>query len=268
VRDLTLSLVQTPLHWHDPTANRAAIETLLDATPRDSGLVVLPEMFTTGFTMDAAAQAETMQGYTLAWLREQAAARGQTLTGSLVIEDQGRYFNRLIWMPPDGKAGWYDKRHLFRMAGEQEVYTAGRARRIFCLGDWRVLPLVCYDLRFPVWSRGADQFDLLLYVANWPAARRSAWTTLLPARAVENLCYAAGVNRVGSDARDIDYAGDSGAWDFFGNSLIDAGDTAGVFTITLGGARLMRYREKFPAHHDADRFSLADVEADLPPTPD
>jgi len=268
MRDLSLSLVQTPLHWHDPAANRAAFESLLNANAADSDLVVLPEMFTTGFTMDAQAQAETMQGESVAWLREQAAARGQTLTGSLVIEDQGQYFNRLIWMPPDGNGGWYDKRHLFRMAGEDETYSSGPARRIFRLGDWRILPLVCYDLRFPVWSRGADQFDLLLYVANWPAARRSAWTTLLPARAVENLCYAAGVNRIGSDDKGIDYAGDSGAWDFFGNSLVDAGDATGVFPVTLDGARLLRYREKFPAHRDADRFSLFDSDPDLPPTGD
>ena len=256
MQDLTISLVQTALHWHDPAANRAALEALLDEAPGTSDLVILPEMFTTGFTMDAAEQAETMQGDTLAWLREQAATRGQTLTGSLVVEEQGRYFNRLLWMPPDGKPGWYDKRHLFRMAGEHQVYAAGNTRPVFRLGDWRVLPLVCYDLRFPVWSRGADEFDLLLYVANWPRARRSAWTTLLPARAVENLCYSAGVNRVGTDGKGVDYAGDSGAWNFFGNCLCEAGDATGVFDIMLDGAALVRYREKFPAHRDADSFSL------------
>ena len=256
MRDLTVSLVQTPLHWHAPAANRAAIQALLDKDAPDSELVILPEMFTTGFTMDAAAQAETMDGDTLHWLREQAASRGQTLAGSLVIEDQGRFFNRLVWMPPDGKVQWYDKRHLFRMAGEHEIYSAGTSRRIFRLGDWRVLPLVCYDLRFPVWSRGADEYDLLLYVANWPRARRSAWTALLPARAVENLCYCVGVNRVGSDGKGIEYAGDSGAWNYFGQPLCDAGERTGVFTVTLGGAALRRYREKFPAHRDADAFTL------------
>jgi omega-amidase len=268
VRDLSLSLVQTPLHWHDPAANRTALESLLDTNTADSDLVVLPEMFTTGFTMDARAQAETMQGDTVAWLREQSAARGRTLTGSLVIEDQGRYFNRLVWMPPDGDGGWYDKRHLFRMAGEHETYSAGQARRVFRLGDWRVLPLICYDLRFPVWSRGADEFDLLLYVANWPRARRSAWTTLLPARAVENLCYSAGVNRVGSDGKGIDYAGDSGAWDFFGNALVDTGDATGVFTVTLDGTALTRYRQKFPAYQDADRYSLVDADPEVSPAVD
>jgi len=268
MRDLKLSLLQTPLHWHDPAANRAALELLLDAAPEDSELVVLPEMFTTGFTMDAPAQAETMQGATLRWLREQAHARRLTLTGSLVIEDRGRYFNRLIWMPPDGRAGWYDKRHLFRMAGEHEVYSSGRGRRIFQLRGWRILPLVCYDLRFPVWSRGADQFDLLLYVANWPRARRSAWTSLLPARAVENLCYALGVNRVGRDGKGIDYAGDSGAWDYLGNTLVDAGDATGVFPVTLDGAALVRYREKFPAHRDADRYALIDTDPDVQPSDD
>jgi predicted amidohydrolase len=268
MRNLTVSLLQTPLQWHEPDANRAAFDALLDMTPNEADLVVLPEMFTTGFTMDAPAQAETMQGDTPLWLREQAVARGQTLTGSLIVEDNGRYFNRLLWMPPDGNVGWYDKRHLFRMAGEHEVYSAGRTRRIFQLGDWRILPLVCYDLRFPVWSRGADQFDLLLYVANWPQARRSAWNTLLPARAVENLCYTVGVNRVGSDGKGIDYAGDSGAWDFFGNTLVDAGDATGVFTVTLDGAALTRYRHKFPAHQDADRYSLVDADPEVPPTVD
>lgn len=268
MHNLTVSLLQTPLHWHEPAANRAAFERLLDATPGDADLVVLPEMFTTGFTMDAAAQAETMQGDTPRWLREQAAARGQTLTGSLIVEDQGRYFNRLLWMPPDGEGGCYDKRHLFRMAGEHEVYSAGQSRQVFRLGDWRIMPLICYDLRFPVWSRGADRFELLLYVANWPRARRSAWTTLLPARAVENLSYSIGVNRVGSDGMGIEYAGDSGAWDFFGNSLLDAGDATGVFTVTLDGAALARYRQKFPAHQDADRYTLIDADPDLPPIAD
>ena len=259
MRDLKVSLLQTELRWHDPAANRAHFDGLIDAlAPDEPDLVVLPEMFTTGFTMEPAAVAETMSGETVAWLALVARDYGITLCGSLVVEDGGRYYNRLVWMPPDGKPGWYDKRHLFRMAGEHEHYSAGTRRRVFELHEWRVCPLVCYDLRFPAWSRGRDEFDLQLFVANWPAARRSAWRTLLPARAVENLCYAVGVNRVGTDGNDIRYAGDSGAWDYLGSTLVDCGDEPTAVTITLAAAPLERYRRKFPAHLDADRFVIED----------
>lgn len=258
MRDLTIALVQTTLHWHDAAANRAHFEGLLDGLGGHPDLVVLPEMFSTGFTMAAADQAETMDGTTVAWMRELAAGLGSTVTGSLVVRDADKYFNRLIWMPPDGNPQTYDKRHLFRMAGEHEIYAPGSSRPVFRLGDWRVRPLICYDLRFPVWSRGIDAFDLLLYVANWPRARRSAWQTLLPARAVENLCYSAGVNRIGRDGQGIEYAGDSGAWDFFGGCLADCGAEESVTQVRLDAAALMRYRQKFPAHRDADPFEISE----------
>ncbi len=260
MQDLTVALVQTHLHWHDPAANRAHFDGLIDGVARDDlpDLIVLPEMFATGFTMDAAAHAETMEGDSVAWMRLVARDYGVTLCGSLIIEDDGRYFNRLIWMPPDGAAGCYDKRHLFRMANEHEHYSAGTARSVFSLGEWRVCPLVCYDLRFPAWSRGINEFDLQIFVANWPAARRSAWRTLLPARAVENQCYVVGVNRVGKDGNDIRYSGDSGAFDYLGNTLLDCGAEARTDTVRLPGAPLERYREKFPAYLDADRFTIAD----------
>jgi len=256
VQDLTISLLQTPLAWHDPAANRAHFGELLQSLPAETDLAILPEMFTTGFTMDAEGLAEPMAGPTPGWMAAMARETGITLCGSLVIEDEGHFFNRCIWASPDGNHRHYDKRHLFRMAGEHEHYTAGTERLIVELNGWRICPLVCYDLRFPVWSRGINEYDLLIYVANWPAARRSAWTTLLPARAVENLCYVAGVNRVGRDGNGIDYAGDSAVYDFLGNALADSGDKAGAETVTLDHDALRRYREKFPAWRDADGFRL------------
>lgn len=256
MQDLTVTLLQTELAWHGAATNRAHFGELVRSLPEPTDLVILPEMFTTGFTMDVRQQAEPMDGPTLRWLADLARECGVTLCGSLVVEDGGRYYNRLVWMPPDGRHSHYDKRHLFRMAGEHEHYSAGRRREVFQLMGWRVCPLVCYDLRFPVWSRGANQFDLLLYVANWPAARRSAWRTLLPARAVENQCYVAGVNRIGSDARGIDYAGDSSVHDHLGQALADLGAAPGHATVTLGLDALDRYRNKFPAWRDADSFRL------------
>jgi omega-amidase len=256
VQDLTVTLLQTSLAWHDPAANRVQFDGLLAALEQPTDLVVLPEMFTTGFTMDAKNHAETMDGESVSWMKLMAQDFAVTLCGSLIIEADGRYFNRLIWASPDGTASWYDKRHLFRMADEQEHYTAGNQRAIFTINDWRICPLVCYDLRFPAWSRGADEFELLIYVANWPATRRSAWRTLLPARAVENLCYSVGVNRIEIDGKDVRYVGDSGAYDYLGNPIVDCGDQVRSETICLNRAALDRYRKKFPAHLDADGFHL------------
>ena len=259
MRDLTISLLQTELHWQNAAANRAHFDGLIAAIERNretENLVVLPEMFSTGFSMDAPALAETMDGESVAWMRLVAKDYDLTVCGSLIVEDAGRYYNRLIWASPNDDVRWYDKRHLFRMANEHEHYAAGSEREVFSLGGWRICPLVCYDLRFPVWSRGVDEFDLLIFVANWPAARRSAWRTLLPARAVENLCYAAGLNRIGVDGNDIRYSGDSGAFDFLGDTLVDCVDEDRTATIVLDGAKLERYRNKFPAHLDADNFSI------------
>ena len=258
MQTLTLALIQADLHWHDAPANRDMLANALQELPRETQLAVLPEMFTSGFTMQPEDVAEGLHGPTLDWMRHMAQTHELTLTGSYVVREAGQYFNRLIWMPPDGEFGWYDKRHLFRMAGEHRHYAPGRERRIFVLDEWRICPLICYDLRFPVFSRGIDEYDLLLYVANWPAARRSAWTTLLPARAVENLCYVAGVNRTGTDANGIEYAGDSGAWDHLGRALAQAGNLPENIAVTLDGDALLRYRQKFPAHDDADRFRLLD----------
>jgi omega-amidase len=256
--DLNLTLLQSDLHWQNPDANRAMFAEQIGGHAADSDLILLPEMFATGFTMEAAANSEPGDGESAIWLQEMAARHDVSLCGSVVIRDDGKYYNRLFWATPDGQLQHYDKRHLFRMAGEHQKYSAGKERLIVTLGEWRICPLVCYDLRFPVWSRNLDDYDLLLYVANWPAPRRSAWRTLLPARAVENLCYCAGVNRIGKDGNDVQYSGDSMVADHLGVILGDGGDEETALNATLSLDKLKRYRDKFPAWQDADQFRLID----------
>jgi omega-amidase len=256
MQPLTVSLIQTATHWHDPHANRALFDEWFAQVPAGADLVVLPEMFATGFTMAAAEVAEPMSGATVAWLRAAAARLGTTVCGSLVIAEGGRHFNRFLWATPAGELTAYDKRHRFRMAGEHQHYAAGDRRCVVALNGWRLLPLVCYDLRFPVWLRNRNDYDALLAVANWPAARQGAWNALLRARAIENLAYAAGVNIVGRDGNGVDYGGGSAVYDPEGRELIDAGNRKGVFTVTLDGEALTDYRQRFPAWQDADDFSL------------
>ncbi|MBO2010635.1 amidohydrolase [Hymenobacter negativus] len=256
--DLTVSFLQTALHWHDAAANRAAIGQQLATLSQPTDLIVLPEMFTTGFSMEAAGQAETMSGPTVAWLREQAAAHDAVVTGSVIIEENGAYFNRLLWVRPDGTLSYYNKRHLFTLAGEQHTYTPGQVRLVEDWRDWRICPLVCYDLRFPVWSRNhsTEPYDLLLYVANWPAVRRTAWMTLLRARAIENVACTLGVNRIGQDALGHEYSGDSALLDAKGNYLAEANSEAGIFTHTLKRDELDEFRTRFTALNDGDAFEL------------
>ena len=256
MRDLTVTLVQAELAWHDPEANRARLGALLAGLDGPTDLVVLPEMFTTGFTMDDRAPAVAPGDVTLEWLAAQAAATGAVVAGSVRWSGADGFRNRLLWMRPDGDWSFYDKRHLFRMAEEHDHYLPGARRHVFTLHGWRVCPLVCYDLRFPVWSRNRGDYDLLLYVANWPAARRAHWQALLRARAIENLAPVVAVNRVGRDGNGVDYAGDSVALAATGETQFDAGDASGVFRVTLDGDALVTWRERFPAHLDADRFEI------------
>ena len=260
---LRVSLVQADTVWHDSAANQALYASLVRPLTGQTDLVVLPETFTSGFSNDAVDQAEGMDGASVAWLRGLAAEVGAVVTGSLVIREGGQVFNRLLWMRPDGSLAQYDKRHLFRMADEHRRYGAGRERLVVELHGWRVCPLVCYDLRFPVFSRnrwdaasGRFEYDLLLYVANWPAARRHAWRSLLPARAIENLAYVAGVNRVGTDGKGIAYAGDSVVLDMLGQVMLECGPQEQVATVALDAAALAAHRARFPAQLDADRFEL------------
>ncbi|WP_101675046.1 amidohydrolase [Alloalcanivorax mobilis] len=253
--DLKLALVQTSLYWEQRDANLAHLEQRLEQC-QGAHLIVLPEMFTTGFSMTPAGVAEPADGPTLAWLRTQAARLQTVITGSVMVRtDGGGYRNRLFWVGGDQHAH-YDKRHLFRMAGEHQRYQAGERALTVTLNGWRVRPLICYDLRFPVWSRDARNTDLLLYVANWPAPRRLHWNRLLAARAIENQCYVAAVNRIGEDGNGHPYSGDSRALDFNGEVLADAGDRDQVMHVTLNQAALADYREAFPAWQDADRFTL------------
>jgi omega-amidase len=255
--DLTVTLVQTPLYWQDASANRRMLAEKFSRLEAPTDLIVLPEMFTTGFSMAAPQLAETMAGPTLSWLAGQAHKHQAVITGSLIIADQGHYYNRLIWMRPDGQYDYYDKRHLFRMAGEQHSYAAGQQRLIVELKGWRVCPLVCYDLRFPVWSRSQQQdYDLLVYVANWPEKRSLAWKTLLQARAIENLAYVAGVNRTGEDGKGIGYAGDSVVHAPNGQVLWHQSGKEACPTLLLARQVLADYRDSFPAHLDADLFRL------------
>lgn len=254
--DLELALIQTELAWHAPAANRVHFQALLEQAA-GADLVLLPEMFSTGFSMDSVALAEAEDGPSTAWLREQAARLHAVVTGSLIIQAaDGSYRNRLLWARPDGTLAHYDKRHLFRMAGEHKHFAAGEEQLLLELNGWRIRPLICYDLRFPLWSRDPHHTDLLLYTANWPAARRQHWNRLLPARAIENLCYVAAVNRIGTDGKGHPYSGDSQVLDFQGDALLEAGDADGVFRVSLSGAALAAYRERFPAYLDADDFEL------------
>lgn len=256
MRDLNLTLIQTDTVWHDPSANRRAYARRLARLQAPSDVVVLCEMFSTGFTMAAREQAERMNGPTVTWMLEQAVQLDAVVCGSVVISDGGACFNRLVWARPDGVVDHYDKRHLFRMANEQSHYAAGGERRVFAWRDWRICPQVCYDLRFPVFSRNRDDYDLLLYVANWPAPRVSQWLALLRARAIENQCYVAGVNRIGIDGNDVPYAGGSGCWDPLGHKLVEAGEAHQVLRVALDGGALLSYRSSFPAWMDADQFHI------------
>ncbi|MGX5218495.1 amidohydrolase [Pseudomonas segetis] len=254
--DLNLVLVQSDLAWQDPAANREHFQQMLAAV-EGADLVILPEMFSTGFSMDSAALAEPEGGPSSQWMIEQAARMNAVVTGSLIIQAaDGSYRNRLLWARPDGSVEHYDKRHLFRMAGEHKHFAAGQQQALFSLKGWNIRPLICYDLRFPVWSRDASDTDLLLYTANWPAARRNHWNRLLPARAIENLCFVAAVNRTGTDGKGHAYSGDSKVIDFQGEVMLDGQDVTGVLRFTLKGVDLAEYRQRFPADRDADIFTL------------
>jgi predicted amidohydrolase len=253
-----ISIAQQPLAWHDPPANRAHFTSVLAPLAGATDLVILPEMFTTGFTMNPETFAEPADGETRAWLLEQARVLDAAVGGSVAVNDDGRYFNRFMLALPGGPTYWYDKRHLFRMAGEHRKFDGGSHALIIEWRGIRLCPLVCYDLRFPVWSRRRPEldYDLLIYAANWPAARRHAWHTLLRARAIENQAFVAGVNRVGDDGNGIAYLGDSVVLDFTGQPLVELNDQPQVVTVPLDLEASRAWRDKFPAHLDADAFIL------------
>lgn len=262
---LTITLIQTNLHWEDKAANLAMLHQKISAIKEKTEVVVLPEMFSTGFSMKPELFAETMNGETFNWMRKIAASNKIILTGSTMIEEEGKYFNRLIWMQPDGNYGCYDKRHLFAYGDEHNHYTCGNKRCIASVKGWKINLQVCYDLRFPVWARQTNsssseaEYDVLIYVANWPEKRIHAWKTLLQARAIENQVYVVGVNRVGNDGNNIYYSGDSMVINAMGEILYQKEYEEEIFTITLQKEHLTETRNKLPFLNDADKFFINDL---------
>ncbi len=298
MQDLSVTLIQTDLYWENPIANLANLEEKIALISTQTDLIILPEMFNTGFTMNAKSVAEPMNFTTFKWLRQQAKKANAVVTGSFIVKEGDKYFNRLIWMRPDGSYEKYDKRHLFRMGNEHLTFTGGTERIIVELNGWKICPLICYDLRFPVWSRqegrkegekekgGKDNgergngereergnfqtsnrsvgrieqrttnYDLLIYVANWPAARSQVWDTLLQARAIENQSYCIGVNRVGNDGMGLNYSGNSAVIDFKGNPVFYQKELEVIHSQSLSHQGLTDFRTKFPAYLDADDFTI------------
>jgi len=253
---LNVTIVQADLAWHNAAGNRQQFTAVIEGLPGPTDLIVLPEMFTTGFSMNAPDLAETMDGDSVTWMRDMAIRSNAAVCGSIIIADHQQYFNRFICASPAGELQCYDKRHLFRLADEQDHYAPGNELLTFDLRGWRICPMVCYDLRFPVWSRNRGLYDLLLYVANWPDRRHHAWATLLRARAIENLSYVAGVNRTGTDGNDIPYAGGSSIIDFLGEDLTNLGDREGTASADLDLEKLTAFRNRFAFHKDADNFAI------------
>jgi predicted amidohydrolase len=256
---LHVTLVQQSLVWQDAKANRERLDALLAPLANNTDVIVLPEMFPTGFSMQVESLYESPNGETARWLQTKAEELNTAITGSLIVKDGEKYYNRLLWARPNAELLHYDKRHLFRMAKEHEHFSSGGglALSLECRG-FRICPLVCYDLRFPVYSRRRPEldYDLLIYVASWPATRRQAWRALLKARAIENQAFVVGVNRIGEDGNGIAYAGDSVVHDFMGEPVAELADESAVTTVELDGDALRAFRERFPAHLDADRFTL------------
>lgn len=265
---LTVALLQSTLVWEDKAANLSTFEGILRGLP-GAEVAILPEMFSTGFTMNPAPLAEPMDGHTVSWMKRMASQCTLVLVGSVIISEGGHYFNRLLWVLPNGEVGYYDKRHLFAYAGEHEKYSPGNRRLIASVKGWRMNLQVCYDLRFPVWARHSNpvstegrqqmfspEYDVLVYAANWPEKRRNAWRTLLLARAIENQSYVVGVNRVGEDGNGIGYVGDSLVADPLGSVVADAGNVAAPIIATLERKQLMEVRERLPFLRDSDRFII------------
>ena len=253
---MKIALIQALLFWENPIQNRNYFEEKIISITENVDLIVLPEMFTSGFTMNPKAIAETMQGETVSWLQALAKAKNIAITGSLVIQENGNFYNRLVFVFPSGAIKTFDKKHLFTLAGEDKIYTSGTEKIIIEYKGFKICPLICYDLRFPVFARNTEDYDVLIYVANWPKPRINAWDALLKARAIENMCYTIGVNRIGEDPNQHHYPGHSQAIDFLGNYLIEPQETEGLFIVNLDKNALLESRQKFGFLNDRDAFKM------------
>jgi predicted amidohydrolase len=253
---LNITYIQTELTWENPKANKAHFEKKLTECPTHTDVVMLPEMFTTGFSMNAEAHAEKTE-QVLEWMKAQSKNHQFAITGSAMVRENGQFYNRMFFVEPDGKVTTYDKKHLFTLAKEHLTYTPGTERCVVDYKGWKLCLLVCYDLRFPVWARNKDDYDALIYVANWPKKRISAWDILLQARAVENMSYCIGLNIIGIDGNDFPYVGHSAGYDALGNCLSDHHpEHEAIQTLTLEKSHLIELREKLGFLRDKDRFSI------------
>ncbi|RUT69860.1 amidohydrolase [Flavobacterium cupreum] len=253
---MKIALIQSDLHWEDASANRKNFESKINKIDSGVNLVVLPEMFSTGFTMNASEVAETMQGETVLWMQSVAKQKQLAIVGSLIIAEEGKYYNRMLFVFPNGEIQQYDKRHLFSLAGEHKYYEAGTQKVIVEYSDWKICLQICYDLRFPVFARNTENYDLLLYVANWPKVRTNAWDALLKARAIENLSYVVAVNRVGLDANEYEHIGHSQVIDFLGNPVLDPQENEGVFIVEIDKDPMLETRKKLDFLSDRDQFEI------------
>lgn len=256
---LRLCLCQFDIIWENASANRKLLNELVHGLPDNPlDLIILPEMFTTGFSMNSKQLAEPIDGPSTQWMHELANRLNTAVCGSIIIEDNGKFFNRLLWIEPGiQESKHYDKKHLFTLAGEQNHYEAGKDKLLINWRGWNIVPLICYDLRFPVWSRNVENADLMIYVANFPEKRQKAWNSLLPARAIENQCYVAAVNRVGKDGNGIQHRGDSAVYDFEGNKIMDLGQSQQLSIMELDHHSLEVYRRAYPFLKDRDAFHFS-----------
>lgn len=253
---MKIALIQTDLIWEDVSKNRQNFDLKIDETDSEVNLIVLPEMFSTGFTMNASEVAETMQGETIQWMKSKAKEKDAAITGSIIITENGAFYNRMFFIFPSGDFQYYDKRHLFSLGGEDQFYTPGTEKVIVEYLGWKICLQICYDLRFPVFVRNVENYDLILYVANWPKVRTNAWDSLLIARAIENLCYVAGVNRIGLDANNFEHSGHTQLIDCWGNYIIQPQETAGVFVAELDKNSMLETRKKLNFLGDRDYFEI------------
>lgn len=253
---MKVAILQSDIVWENPPANRSHFEVMINSISEEVDIIVLPEMFSTGFTMNPANVAETQQGETVLWMQSIAKSKNCAITGSLVIEENKKFYNRMVFVFPNGEIQIYNKRHLFSLAKEETVFTSGKEKVIVDYKGWKICLQICYDLRFPVFSRNVENYDVLLYVASWPKPRINAWDTLLKARAIENMCYVIGVNRIGFDGNDYEYVGHSQVVDFLGNYLVEPFEEENIKIMTLDKNQMLETRQKLNFLEDRDRFEL------------